>query len=192
MKSAQAICGAIVAALGFAAFVTFYDEFKPGTQTPPPPNEAYMTPANSIAHDFAVLPKSLHTTPLTSIAQELADLPKSVHTVPVGRGSTLLPRYRRRRNKRSPPRPRRRCSRLALPLIRPIPQRCPLTLNPSTSALAMAAIVSISCADTMPCGNASIVRGGNGLPRAVRLYRRPAVKMQPMPICPGRAISIGG
>ena len=47
--------------------------------------------ANSIAHDFAVLPKSLHTTPLTSIAQELADLPKSVHTVPVGRGSTLLP-----------------------------------------------------------------------------------------------------
>jgi hypothetical protein len=32
MKSAQAIFGAIVAALGFAAFVTFYDEFKPGTQ----------------------------------------------------------------------------------------------------------------------------------------------------------------
>ena len=26
------------------------------------------------------------------------------------------------------------------------------------------------------------------MPRAVRLYRRPAVKMQPMPICPGRAI----
>jgi hypothetical protein len=96
MKSAQAIFGAIVAALGFAAFVTFYDEFKPGTQTPPPPNEAAqkadsLTPANSIAHDFAVLPKSLHTTPVTSIAQELADLPKSVHTVPVGRGSTLLP-----------------------------------------------------------------------------------------------------
>ena len=96
MKSAQAIFGAIVAALGFAAFVTFYDEFKPGTQTPPPPNEAAqkadsLTPANSIAHDFAVLPKSLHTTPVTSIAQELADLPKSVHTVPVGRGSTPLP-----------------------------------------------------------------------------------------------------
>ena len=96
MKSAQAIFGAIVAALGFAAFVTFYDEFKPGTQTPPPPNEAAqkadsLTPANSIAHDFAVLPKSLRTTPVTSIAQELADLPKSVHTVPVGRGSTLLP-----------------------------------------------------------------------------------------------------
>jgi len=96
MKSAQAIFGAIVAALGFAAFVTFYDEFKPGTHTPPPQNEAAqeadsLTPANSIAHDFAVLPKSLHTTPVTSIAQELADLPKSVHTVPVGRGSTLLP-----------------------------------------------------------------------------------------------------
>ena len=96
MKSAQAIFGAIVAALGFAAFVTFYDEFKPGTQTPPPPNEAAqkadsLMPANSIAHDFAVLPKSLHTTPVTSIAQELADLPKSVHTVPVGRGSTPLP-----------------------------------------------------------------------------------------------------
>jgi hypothetical protein len=96
MKSAQAIFGAIVAALGFAAFVTFYDEFKPGIQTPPPPNEAAqkadsLTPTNSIAHDFAVLPKSLHSTPVTSIAQELADLPKSVHTVPVGRGSTLLP-----------------------------------------------------------------------------------------------------
>ena len=26
------------------------------------------------------------------------------------------------------------------------------------------------------------------MPRAVRLYRPPAVKMQPMPICPGRAI----
>ena len=107
---------------------------------------------------------------------------------PLGADRRYYPRYRRRRNKRSPPRPRRRCSRLALPLIRPIPQRCPLTLNPSTSALAMAAIVSTSCADAMPCGNASIVRGGNGLPRAVRLYRRPAVKMQPMPICPGRAI----
>ena len=141
MKSAQAIFGAIVAALGFAAFVTFYDEFKPGTQTPPPPNEAAqkadsLTPANSIAHDFAVLPKSLHTTPVTSIAQELADLPKSVHTVPLGADRRHYPRYRRRRNKRPPPRPRRRCSRLALPLIRPIPQRCPLTLNPSMSALA--------------------------------------------------------
>src|SRR4029077_10650235 len=61
-------------------------------------------------------------------------------------------------------------------------------LNPSMSALAMAAIVSTSCADTMPCGNASIVRGGNGLPRAVRPYRRRAVKMPPTPICPGRAI----
>ena len=96
MKSAQVIFGAIVAALGFAAFVTFYDQFKPGTQTPPPPNEATqkadsLMPANSIAHDLAVLPKSLHTTAVTSIAQELADLPKSVHTVPVGRGSTLLP-----------------------------------------------------------------------------------------------------
>jgi hypothetical protein len=166
MKPAQAIFGAIVAALGLAAFVTVYDELKPSTQTPPPPNEAAqkansLTPANSIARDFAVLPKSLHTTPATSIAQELADLPKSVHTVPVGRGSTLLPRHRRRRNKRSPLRPRRRCSRLALPLIRPIPQRCPLTLNPSTSARAMAAIVSTSCADTMPCGNASIARAGN-------------------------------
>jgi hypothetical protein len=84
MKSAQAIFGAIVAALGLAAFVTVYDELKPGTQTPPPPSKGAqkadsLTPANSIAHD------------LTSIAQELADLPKSVHTVPVGRGSTLLP-----------------------------------------------------------------------------------------------------
>ena len=60
-------------------------------KTVTPYHAVRLGPANSIAHDFAVLPKSLHTTPLTSIAQELADLPKSVHTVPVGRGSTLLP-----------------------------------------------------------------------------------------------------
>ena len=30
------------------------------------------------------------------------------------------------------------------------------------------------------------------MPRAVRLYWRPAVKMQPMPICPGRAIGLFG
>src|SRR6478736_4364269 len=77
MKSAQAIFGAIVAALGFAAFVTFYDGFKPGTQTPPPSNEAAQ--------------KADSLTPAKSIAHELADLPKSVHTVPVGRGSTVLP-----------------------------------------------------------------------------------------------------
>ena len=88
MKTAQAISGAVVAALGLAAFVTFYDEFKSHTQTPLHPNEAAkkaesLTPASSIAHDFAVLPKSLHITPATSISQELADVPKSVHTVPV-------------------------------------------------------------------------------------------------------------
>jgi len=45
-----------------------------------------LTPANSIAHDFAVL-----STPASSIAEELADVPKSVQTVPIGRGSTLQP-----------------------------------------------------------------------------------------------------
>jgi hypothetical protein len=90
MKTAHAIFGAVVAAFGVAAFVTFYDEFKLGTQTPPHPNAAAqkadsLTPANSIAHD-AVLP-----TPASSIAQELADVPKAVQTVRVGRGSTPLP-----------------------------------------------------------------------------------------------------
>jgi len=41
-----------------------------------------LTPANSIAHDFAVLPKFVHITPTSSISQE----PKSVRTVPVVRG----------------------------------------------------------------------------------------------------------
>jgi hypothetical protein len=82
MKTAHAIFGAVVAAFGVAAFVTFYDEFKLGTQTPPHPNAAAqkadsLTPANSTAHNFAVLP-----TPASSIAQELADVPKSVQTVP--------------------------------------------------------------------------------------------------------------
>jgi hypothetical protein len=59
MKTAQAIFGALAAAVGLAAVVTFYDEFLPGTQMPPHPNEAaekgdLWTPASSIAHDFAV------------------------------------------------------------------------------------------------------------------------------------------
>ena len=33
METAHAIFGAVVAVFGVAAFVTFYDEFKPGTQT---------------------------------------------------------------------------------------------------------------------------------------------------------------
>ena len=96
MKIAQAMFGALAAALGLAAVVTFYDEFMPGTQTPPRTIEAaqngdLLTPANSIAHDFAVLPKSVHTTPTSSISQDSAVLPKSVRTVPVVRGSTLQP-----------------------------------------------------------------------------------------------------
>jgi hypothetical protein len=56
----------------------------PGTKTPRHPNAATqqadpLTPANSIAHDFAVL-----STPANSIAPELLDVPKSVQTVPIG------------------------------------------------------------------------------------------------------------
>jgi hypothetical protein len=83
MKTAHAIFGAVVAAFGVAAFVTFYDEFKPRTKTPPRPNAAAqtadsLTPANSIAHDFAVL----DTTPASSSAQGFSDVPKSVQAVP--------------------------------------------------------------------------------------------------------------
>ena len=96
MKTAQAIFGALAAAVGLAAVVTFYDEFMPGTQMPPHPNEAaekgdLLTPASSIAHDFAALPKSVHTTSTSSISQNSAVLPKSVRTVPVVRASTLQP-----------------------------------------------------------------------------------------------------
>jgi hypothetical protein len=91
MKTAHAIFGALAAALGLAAVVTFYDEF----QTPPRTIEAAqgdsLSPANSIAHDFAVLPKFVHITPTSSISQDSAVLPKSVRTVPVVRGSTLQP-----------------------------------------------------------------------------------------------------
>src|SRR6516164_902138 len=83
MRAAQAIFGAVVAAFGVVAFVTFYDEFKPRPQTPAHPNAAAqkvesLTPANSIARDFAVL----NTPPASSSAQELADAPKAVQTVP--------------------------------------------------------------------------------------------------------------
>ena len=71
MKTAHAIFGALAAALGLAAVVTFYDEF----QTPPRTLEAAqgdsLTPANSITHDFAVLPKFVHITPTSSISQRL-------------------------------------------------------------------------------------------------------------------------
>jgi hypothetical protein len=42
----------------------------PGTQTPPHPNEAAQkgTPARSIAHDFAALPKFVHAAPTTDPA----------------------------------------------------------------------------------------------------------------------------
>jgi hypothetical protein len=82
MKTAHAIFGAVVAAFSVAAFVTIYEEFKAGTQTAPRPNGAAqkadpLTPANSIAHDFAMLSRSA-----SSIAPELADVPRSVDTVP--------------------------------------------------------------------------------------------------------------
>ena len=51
---------------------------------------------------------------------------------------------------------------LALPPIRPFPQRCPRMLNPSTSARAMAAIASTSCAGIMRCGVATIRGIGEG------------------------------
>jgi hypothetical protein len=107
MKTAPAIFGALAAAVGLAAVVTFYDEIMPGTQTPPHPNEAaqngdLLTPANSIAHDFAVLPKSVHATPTSSISQYSAVLPKSVRTVPVVRESTPQPALGRRHNSRLP------------------------------------------------------------------------------------------
>jgi hypothetical protein len=88
MRTSQAILGAIVAALALAAFVTFYDRSKPDTRAARQASQAadqadLLTPANSFAHDFAVLPKSVHGSPATSIAEEFADLPKSVRTVPV-------------------------------------------------------------------------------------------------------------
>jgi hypothetical protein len=105
MKTAQAIFGALAAAVGLAAVVTFYDEFMPGTQMPPHPNEAaqkgdLLTAASSIAHDFAVLPKSVHATPTSSISQDSAVLPKSVRTVPADRRHS--PRWGRRHNSRPP------------------------------------------------------------------------------------------
>src|SRR6476469_4052036 len=88
MKTPQAIFGALVVALALAAFITFYDNSKPDTQTALPANAVaekvdLLTPASSVARDFALLPKSVHSTSATLIAEEFADMPKSVHTVPV-------------------------------------------------------------------------------------------------------------
>ena len=148
MTTPQAIFGALVAALGLAAFVTFYDKFKPAPQTPLHANEAAqkadtLTPASSIAHDFAVLPKSVHSTPATSIAQELADLPKSVHTVPA-RPEAPLPAL---------PAPAKQAIAVARAPALPAPRDADhpvasATLPPHADvcAVAMAAIASTSCA----------------------------------------------
>jgi len=88
MKTSQAIFSALVAALALAAFVAFYDSYKPDTKIARHANEVaektdLLTPASSIAHDFAVLPAFVHSTRATSIAEEFAEMPTSVHTVPV-------------------------------------------------------------------------------------------------------------
>ena len=79
MKTPQAILSVVVAALALAAFVTFYDSSKPDIQTARHANDEadtdLLTPASSIAHDFAVLPKSVHSTSAISIAEEFAELP---------------------------------------------------------------------------------------------------------------------
>jgi hypothetical protein len=58
----------------------------------------------------------------------------------------------------------------ALPPIRPFPQRCPRMLNQSTSARAMAAIASTSCAGIMRCGVATIRGIGEGKTVAPKRY----------------------
>jgi hypothetical protein len=148
MKTPQAILGVVVAALALAAIVTFYDSSKPDIQTARHANEAaektdLLTPASSIAHDFAVLPKSVHSTSATLIAEEW----------PTCRSLFTQSRYALRRlrpSRRSPSRPRRRCPHLAMP-IRSLPQHCPRALNP-TSVRAMAAVASTLCAAIMACG----------------------------------------
>jgi hypothetical protein len=59
MKTPQAIFMALLAALALAAFLAFYDSYKPDTEMARYANEApektdLLTPASSIAHDFAV------------------------------------------------------------------------------------------------------------------------------------------
>ena len=60
MKTSQAIFSALVAALALAlaAFVAFYDSYKPDTEMTRHANEVaektdLLTPASSIAHDIA-------------------------------------------------------------------------------------------------------------------------------------------
>jgi hypothetical protein len=142
MKTAQAIFGALAAAVGLAAVVTFYDEFMPGTQMPPHPNEA--------AEKGDLLTPAL----------------RSRTTLPRCR-SPFIPRRRIQSRKTLPPHQQSTATesepRPATPRssLRALPQLCPRVLSPSTFAPNMAAIASISCADIMQCGNASIEKGGN-------------------------------
>ena len=62
MKTSQAIFSALVAALALAlaAFVAFYDSYKPDTEMTRHANEVaektdLLTPASSIAHDFCCI-----------------------------------------------------------------------------------------------------------------------------------------
>ena len=88
MKIPQATLGVVVAALALAAFVTFYDGSKPDSQIAlrayeVAENTGLLTPASSIAHDFAAFPGFAHRISTTSIAEEFAQMPKSVQTVAV-------------------------------------------------------------------------------------------------------------
>jgi hypothetical protein len=77
MNPARGIFGAVVAAGALAAIVTFLAQFWPSAQSPPQPIEATRK-ADSLARP-------------ESVAQEFADLPKSVRTVPVTRQAAPSP-----------------------------------------------------------------------------------------------------
>ena len=148
MNTARGIFGAVLAAGALATIATFHHQFWPSVQSPPQPIEATrkadsLTRPESVTQEFADLPKSVRTVPVTRQAA-----PSPTPPAPVQQAIAVAP---------TPPPPQ-----LAMPPIRPFPQRCPRMLNPSTSARAMAAIASTSCAGIMRCGVATIRGIGEG------------------------------
>jgi hypothetical protein len=77
MNTARGIFGAVLAAGALAAIAIFHHQFWPSAQSPPQPIEATRK-ADSLTRP-------------ESVAQEFADLPKSVRTVPVTRQAAPPP-----------------------------------------------------------------------------------------------------
>jgi len=141
MNNARAIFGVILAAAALACVATLHHVLWSRPPSLPQPIEAPQK-AGSLAQQ-------------ESVAQEFAELPRSIHTVPIIRPPAPPP---------APPEPERptQAPPARVATQPDIPTTLPSHANPSMCARVMAAIASTSCAGIMRCGVATIRGIGEG------------------------------